>query len=285
MAITNEYIVLGIVLGFFTFLTGKFFCAYICPGSYLNKLMSSLRKVLKLREIEFEKGSFTDSILRSVKYLILFLVFYFSISTSELFLKAVKPSNIIAYALSSDLNIWITSIVAYSFFVANLFVKKFWCRYMCPMGAAINILNYFYSSVALFILFVVANSAGLEINWKYFLAGSCVIGYLYEIISLAGSNVGQSKKQTGEVHSINEGYTACAKKPYSMGMDIMNIRFDSGLVQGRYSATIAKKRKQQTYIPVIIIFILLSITIYFGSRLEIPASQVYYSKVAANNNN
>lgn len=259
----------------------------------MTRMMGRVRKVLKLREIEFEKGSFADTLLRSVKYLILFLIFYYTLSASELFFHSINPSNIFKTIAQSDFNIWITSIFIYIFVVSLLFIKKFWCRYICPVGAAINILNYFFSSVALFLLFVFFETIGINIEWQYYLAGACIIGYFNEIINPARS---KDRVRTQVYDYSNSGFNACAPKSYNSltcsAKVVGNkypaavLRVDDIFMNRRYNAIALSKRKRlHAFFPVIILFLVMSIAIYFSAKIEITPGTIYYSKVAVNNNN
>jgi hypothetical protein len=256
----------------------------------LANLTDRLRKVLKLREIDLKKGSVADSLMRSIKYILLYLIFFYSVTASELFLKTINPVNIADKISGSDLSIWLTSIAAYVVLVSALFIKRFWCRYICPLGAAINILNYFYSSVALFLLFIFAKGAGIKVEWSLFLAGSCVIGYLYEVFSAMENETVIKHSAAKGFDRAKRSYASFAENtPFPLSFDVpaINIaknglKFDASFINTRIPAAIAinKKEKQPAFFPVIVIILILSMAIYIGTRSDISTNRYYYSKAA-----
>jgi polyferredoxin len=143
------FIFLGIIAVSFVF--GKSFCSWMCPVGFISELVGDFgekiyRKLFK-RRIKLPK--YIDYPLRSVKYLLLlFFVYSIFFSMTELALKSFLDSsyNIIAdvkmYYFFADISRFSLIVIA-SLFVLSIFIRNFWCRYLCPYGALLGIVSFF----------------------------------------------------------------------------------------------------------------------------------------------
>ncbi len=77
-----------------------------------------------------------------------------------------------------------TSISIVLLFLGSFFIKMFWCKYICPLGALSNIFKFTITFVGLLLLFWLLGWAGLPSAWVWALGAACLIGYLYEMIYL-----------------------------------------------------------------------------------------------------
>jgi polyferredoxin len=143
--------------GFFTFLAivgvsfvfGKSFCSWMCPVGFISELVGDFgekiwKKVFKKR---VKLNRFIDYPLRLVKYLLLafFAFAIFSMTTTSLayFLGG-------AYNIASDIKMWyffahiskFSLIVIGVLFVLSIFIRNFWCRYLCPYGALLGLVGF-----------------------------------------------------------------------------------------------------------------------------------------------
>ena len=92
--------------------------------------------------VEIRPGSIADRLLRAVKYALLFYVFYMSASSSELFCKNFDPYYAVATGFKGEITVWMTVISVALLFLGSFFVKMFWCKYICPLGALSNIFKF-----------------------------------------------------------------------------------------------------------------------------------------------
>jgi polyferredoxin len=119
----------------------KAFCSWLCPVGTLSEYLGRLGR--KLFGRNFVLWRWLDLPLRGLKYLLLGF-FVWAISTMS--------AEAIANFMSSDYGI-VTSVKMLNFFrylgetgiivigilvLASLFVKNFWCRYLCPYGALLG---------------------------------------------------------------------------------------------------------------------------------------------------
>ncbi len=140
----------GIVL-FVTFLVialllKKGFCGWICPVGFLSEYLWKTGKKLFGRNFSLPKWA--DYPLRSVKYLVMFFFVYaaFSMSGSDLknflygsYNKIADVRMLLFFTEMSRLTFW----VLITLFVLSLFIKNFWCRYLCPYGALLGFFSMF----------------------------------------------------------------------------------------------------------------------------------------------
>lgn len=120
----------------------KAFCSWMCPVGTLSESLWMLGQ--KIFKKSFSVWRWLDYPLRSLKYLLLFF-FAFSIwrmSANDLTLFINSPYNKVAdikmYLFFADISqfaLWtIIGIMVFS-----IFIKNFWCRYLCPYGALLGL--------------------------------------------------------------------------------------------------------------------------------------------------
>ncbi|MDP3437740.1 MAG: 4Fe-4S binding protein, partial [Bacteroidales bacterium] len=141
-SMTGTQIMMGVVLALGVILFSKLFCGYLCPLGWATEYLAKLRKKLKIKEIVINYGTIADKILRIFKYALLFWIFYTTVSSSELFCKNFDPYYAVATGFKGELTMWMALLAIALFVIGNLFVKMFWCKYLCPLGALSNIFKY-----------------------------------------------------------------------------------------------------------------------------------------------
>ena len=117
------------------------FCGWLCPFGALQELINEAARKLKVRQ--FELPFAVHERLWAIKYLILLGLFGLSLesmATAERFAE-VEPFKT-AITLRFDRQWWF---VAYALvlLVINIFTRKVYCRYLCPLGAALAIPSKF----------------------------------------------------------------------------------------------------------------------------------------------
>ena len=117
------------------------FCGWLCPFGALQELLNEAARRLKVRQ--FELPFALHERLWAIKYLILLLLFGLSLesmATAERFAE-VEPFKT-AITLRFDRQWWFV-LYAVALLVINLFTRKVYCRYLCPLGAALAIPSKF----------------------------------------------------------------------------------------------------------------------------------------------
>jgi polyferredoxin len=138
------FIFSGIVL--MSLAVGKSFCSWLCPVGFLSELIGDFGEKIFKKKIKLPK--ILDYPLRSLKYLMLGFLFYsvfFLMSTL-----AVKSFLDSPYNLVSDIKMFyffadisrFALIIISILFLLSIVIRNFWCRYLCPYGALLGILNF-----------------------------------------------------------------------------------------------------------------------------------------------
>jgi polyferredoxin len=145
------FIFLSIILMSFVF--GKSFCSWLCPVGFLSELVGDfgenmIGKIFRRRK-KIILPKWIDYPLRSLKYLLLGFLFYsvFFLMTDTA-LKAFLDSP---YNLTADIKMYYffaeisrtALIVIAVLFILSIFIRSFWCRFLCPYGALLGILSIF----------------------------------------------------------------------------------------------------------------------------------------------
>ncbi len=163
----------GLVTIGVTLLVGRFFCAYVCPmGASIDFLDSLFFRKKKRGSLK------TESSLRKVKYVLLivlvtaavtglslaflmdplslltrfytFFLYPVVIAAINLFLDLIRPiSKTLGWVFLSHQHLFqpvfymsaITFLIFGGLMALNLFVPRFWCRYLCPLGAFLSLIS------------------------------------------------------------------------------------------------------------------------------------------------
>ena len=181
-SMTTLQIVMGIALAAAVILFSKLFCGYLCPIGTVEDLLSRARRTLKIKAITIRNGSVADKVLRVVKYLLLFLVFYMTATSSELFCKNFDPYYAVATGFKGEITAWMSIISISVVILLGFFIDNFWCRYVCPLGAASNTLKFWVWIAILAAVYAGLELAGAGIPWYILLGAFCMLGYLLEIL-------------------------------------------------------------------------------------------------------
>lgn len=133
-----------------SFVIGKSFCSWFCPIGFLSELIGDfgekgiwkrfLKKRVKLPKL-------LDYPLRSLKYLLLgFFVYaiFFTMTAASLqfFLDGAynKMADVKMYYFFADISRFALTVIAV-LFILSIFIRNFWCRYLCPYGALLGLVS------------------------------------------------------------------------------------------------------------------------------------------------
>jgi len=113
------------------------FCGWLCPFGALQELLNRLAQWIKIPQFRIPWG--LHERLWPIKYIIflgLFGLSLYSVALAEIFAEVEPFKTAIILKFVRD---WPFVIYALTLLTAGLFVERFFCRYLCPLGAALAI--------------------------------------------------------------------------------------------------------------------------------------------------
>ncbi|WKA32053.1 NosR/NirI family protein [Bradyrhizobium roseum] len=113
------------------------FCGWLCPFGALQELLNNIAQAVKIPQYRLPWG--LHERLWPIKYIIFLGLFGMSLYSTALAeqLAEVEPfKTVIVLKFARE---WPYVIYALTVLSAGLFVERFFCRYMCPLGAALAI--------------------------------------------------------------------------------------------------------------------------------------------------
>lgn len=268
-------IMIGIVLAIGVILFSKLFCGYVCPLGTITEWMSVLRKKMKIK-YEIPMGSVADKVLRVFKYIILFWIFYMTITTSELFCKNFDPYYAMATGFRGEITAWMTVISMLLLFLGSLFINMFWCKYICPLGALSNIFKFTLTFAGLVVLSLIAGALGLSMPWVWLLGVACVVCYIFEIVYYE-SKVFPLLRITKDESTCNNCGACSRKCPQQIDVKSMKVvkHVDCTLC-GECIASCPEKslninrRPGLRWVPVILVIVLFFLALRMSQHWELP---------------
>ncbi len=113
------------------------FCGWLCPFGALQELINELARKLRVRQ--FELPFIVHERLWAIKYLILLGLFGVSLesmATAERYAEVEPFKTTILLAFQREW--WFVTYAVFLLFI-SIFTRKLYCRYICPLGAALAI--------------------------------------------------------------------------------------------------------------------------------------------------
>lgn len=213
-------IVMGIVLAAAVVLFSKLFCGYLCPLGTVQDLLMKLRNTIGWRGVVVKNGTVADKVLRVIKYVLLFWIFYSTATASELFCKNLDPYYAVATGFKGEITLWMSLISVAAVILCGFMVNMFWCKYLCPLGAISNSLKFWVWIVVLVAAYYLLGTIGVNVPWWALLAAFCVVGYLLEILC------GKPRLQVLHIMKNDSKCTHCGlcTKACPYGIDVAGCR-------------------------------------------------------------
>lgn len=115
------------------------FCGWLCPFGALQEATGKLARWLTLPQLRIR--SKTDARLKRVKYPLLAAIVLSALVAPELTDKLVELEPFKTAITLNFVRSWPYVTYAAGLLLASMFVYKFFCRYLCPFGAALALLG------------------------------------------------------------------------------------------------------------------------------------------------
>jgi len=137
-------LILGLAVLVAAVLVGNAFCGWICPFGAVQDALAWLRRRLRLPAVRVPRRA--DRIMRYGRFVVLGVVVYASVHTARLWFADYDP-----YATLFGLGwlfefdpaaMWPALLITGLVLAASLVVDRFWCRYLCPLGAVFSLVGH-----------------------------------------------------------------------------------------------------------------------------------------------
>ena len=116
-----------------TILWGRVYCGRICAFGALTQLIDAVVP----RRFQFEIPMALEKRASYIKYAILFgAIGYYLITRDISFYRYIEPFWIFSFQASTALWVGVAILL-----VASIFVRNLYCRFLCPLGAALGIMS------------------------------------------------------------------------------------------------------------------------------------------------
>lgn len=284
-SMTSMQIVMGLALAAVIVVVGKLFCGFLCPIGTVEDLLKKLRTVLGIKSFNIRTGSVSDKLLRVVKYALLFVTLYMTMTASELFCKNFDPYYATATGFKGEITLWMSIVTICLVVLPGLFIDRFWCKYVCPLGAISNSLKFWVWMLVVGCIWWGLAAIGVHIAWIWLIGVVCVVSYLLEILcgkvrpQLLGVVI-DSDKCTRSCH-------LCQKNcPYNIDVPSFEGKVKSvdcslcgecvascpvkALSIGVKSSVPSKCSKYTRFLPAILAVVFVILAYIIGGRFEVP---------------
>lgn len=284
---SSTQITMGLLLVVAMVLFGKLFCSYICPLGSLGEWFHKLGHKLK---ITIQVGKLLDAFLKSLKYILLFVVFYYTLDSSELFCKKFDPFFALTTGFGHDVVLWMALLAIGLWVFGSVVIRMFFCKYLCPLGALTNIFRYFLVFASIMLVYIILLYLNVELSYVWPLAISCVAGYILEL-----------KIKTRNIFplflKINRNVESCidcnlCSRACHQGIDVANLttvnQADCNLCNDclhvcpvENTLTLSGKRRKWLTPSLVVLFVTAGVII--GATYELPTiTEVWGSKEEMN---
>ncbi len=129
---TNIVLLIGLLLAVLVF--GGAFCGWVCPLGTVFEWFYKLRMKFFKKRIELPRA--LHKVLRWLRYAVIVLILIMTFIQADLWFKAYDPYSIL-FTWGHAANI-VGIILLIAMLLGSLFVERFFCLYLCPLGGTIH---------------------------------------------------------------------------------------------------------------------------------------------------
>ena len=116
---------------------GRVYCGWLCPFGALQELLNKLGQRFGVRQLTIPFA--LHERLWPIKYIIFLGIFAASLASMTLAFRGAEAEPFKTVVTLHFVREWPFVTYAVGILVANIFVERFFCRYLCPLGAALAI--------------------------------------------------------------------------------------------------------------------------------------------------
>ena len=134
-------IVLFTAVTVMTLLLGRVFCAWICPLGAIGEFCGFAGRKLRLPRVDLPER--IDRYMKFLKYIALIGILWGTFTMGTLVWRDFDPWVAWSHAAAGWDGVaerpWAWVVFLGTVVGAGLFIERFWCRYLCPLGAALGV--------------------------------------------------------------------------------------------------------------------------------------------------
>ena len=136
----SSFILLVVSVGI-TILFRRAFCGQLCPLGALQGAAAGIGK--KVFRKKFQLPGVVDKPLRSLKYMVLAVITALTWFAGTLVVRPYDPWVAFMHLSSEEVwtSFWVGLVILIGSLVASLFYDRFFCKYLCPMGAMYGLVS------------------------------------------------------------------------------------------------------------------------------------------------
>lgn len=131
------FILWGFVAVALLFLGRGVYCGWLCPFGALQELLNKAARALKIKQITVPWA--LHERLWPIKYIAFLAIFAVSLSSMSWAFRLAEIEPFKTAIILKFLREWPFVLFSVALLVAGLFIERFYCRYLCPLGAALGI--------------------------------------------------------------------------------------------------------------------------------------------------
>ena len=207
-----------------------------------------------------------------------------TVTSSELFCKNLDPYYAVATGFKGEITLWMSIVTVSIVILLGLLIDRFWCKYVCPLGAISNTLKFWVWLVGLALLWWVLSLLGVHFSWVWLLGTFCVAGYVLEVVD------GRPKLEALRILKDEDACTHCGRctKACPYGIDVCQAEGSVNHVDctlcgecvsachvdalrvGVCPSQAGKRRNGAKFIPALLAVLLVAGAWWAGTRFELP---------------
>ncbi len=131
-------VIIGLLIAVASIFWGRRFCGYICPFGTVQEMIFNLNPRSKNNK-QLHLPVWLHKLLNGLKYIIMLITILAAFRSIQYVYMKFCP----VLAVSHPQNITIFSAATlFVIFVIGYFINRFWCRYLCPYAALMNVFQY-----------------------------------------------------------------------------------------------------------------------------------------------
>ncbi len=280
-SMAETQIFMGVLMAAGILIFSKLFCSFICPIGTVTEWLAKLGARFK---VLITLNGLSDKLLRILKYALLFATFYFTVTSSELFCKEYDPFYAVFTGFGHDVYLWFALPALLLTIVGSIFIRQFWCKYLCPLGALSNIFSNGVMVAGVVGIYFLLRWFGVELSWIWPAAVISVLGFILESWRLKGWIFPAFKITRNEQKCTDCGFCDLS---CPMGLDIATVKtvehIDCHLCGECLTAcpindTLTINKRNMPWMPAAATVLLIAVGLYLATTIELPTINLRWGK-------